>query len=197
MKSTQKAAGQIRIIGGEHRRQLIPVLNHEGLRPSSDRVRETVFNWMMHQWGGVFDDKLILDAFTGSGAFGLECVSRGATHVWMIDTHAPTVAHIRKTLKQWQTGTDIQAQQADALKFCAQAREAGRIFDWIILDPPFGHNWLTQIMPAIMPVTHHQTWLYVEVETAADLSLLTDLGWTEVRSGKTQQVRYGLWQRVI
>lgn len=192
MKSTSKTAGKIRIIGGEYRRQLIPVLNHEGLRPSSDRVRETVFNWMMHQWGGVFEDKRVLDAFAGSGAFGLECISRGARGVLMLDTHAPAVKQIQQTLNQWAISAPAQARQQDVL---ALLKHPASAFDWIILDPPFGHDWLAKIVPLLDAVSHNETWLYVETEVGANVSILQEHRWQLLREGKTQQAAYGLWQR--
>ena len=184
-----KKPHQIRIIGGEHRRTMIDVLTHDGLRPSSSRVRETVFNWMMHQWGGVFEDKRVLDAFAGSGAFGLECVSRGVREVVLLDTHAPAIAQIQKTLHKWQAGKGIVARQQDVLTL-----KTGT-FDWIILDPPFGQDWLSKILPAIAPLYHADTWLYVETEINADVSMLSENDWICIRSGKTTQVQYGLWQR--
>ncbi|MGL4767370.1 MAG: RsmD family RNA methyltransferase [Formosimonas sp.] len=185
-----KKPHHIRIIGGEYRRTQLEVLNHDGLRPSSDRVRETVFNWMMHQWGGQFAGKRVLDAFAGSGAFGLECVSRGASDVLLLDTHAPAVVQIQKVLHKWQADEGV----------CARVQDVSRLeaapFDWIILDPPFGQGWLNKIAPMLTTLAHSETFLYVEVELAADTRILSEHGWVLLRSGTTQQVNYSLWQRI-
>ncbi|TDR31252.1 RsmD family RNA methyltransferase [Hydromonas duriensis] len=188
-----RTTGQVRIIGGHWRRQKIDVPAHDGLRPSSDRVRETVFNWMMHQWGGVFEGKAVLDAFAGSGAFGLECISRGARDVVMIDNHRPAVTAIQSTLTRWQVAADVR--HADIVSTCHDLSAAGRVFDWIVLDPPFEQGWLTQMMPVINPLCHKGTWLYVEVEAGLDTELLSTYGWEKVREGKTQQVKFGLYRR--
>lgn len=186
---------QVRIIGGQYRSQLVEVLSHQGLRPSADRVRETVFNWMNHQWGGVFEDKRILDAFAGSGAFGLECVSRGAQQVLMLDTHEPTIVNINKMLHRWQVGDAVRALNHDALTWCAQRLESEQIFDWVVLDPPFGQAMLEKIAPLLERITGEQTWLYVEVEPGANLDVLAEYGWAMVREGKTAQVKYSLWAK--
>ena len=183
-------AGQVRIIGGEWRRQKIDVLVHDGLRPSSDRVRETVFNWMAHQWGGVFEGKSVLDAFAGSGAFGLECISRGARDVTLVDTHRPAVMAMRATLARWGVVADARAM--DVLAVCRECAASGKQFDWIVLDPPFGQGWLERVLPAIAALAHAQTWLYVEVELGLDVSILATHGWETVREGKTKQVQYVL-----
>ncbi len=191
--SNHASVGQVRIIGGDWRRQKIEVLAHEGLRPSSDRVRETVFNWMMHQWGGVFEGKSIFDAFAGSGAFGLECISRGARDVTLVDTHRPAVSAMRSTLARWGVAADVR--EMDVLLVCREFAASGKRFDWIVLDPPFGNGWLERVVPAMTALAHEQTWLYVEVEAGGDLSSLAAHGWESVREGKTKQVQYGLFRQ--
>lgn len=191
---TSKAVGQVRIIGGEWRRQKIDVPAHEGLRPSSDRVRETVFNWLTHQWGGVFEGKSVLDAFAGSGAFGLESISRGARDVMLIDTHKPAVAAMRATLARWKVNADVRND--DTLKVCSELARAEKRFDWIVLDPPFGHGWLEKAVAAVAPLTHSGTWLYVEVEAGLDIAWLSQQGWENVREGKTKQVSFALFRKI-
>lgn len=191
--NTPKGFGQVRIIGGQFRRTMIAVPTFEGLRPSSDRVRETVFNWMAHQWGGVFEGKKILDAFAGSGAFGLECVSRGSRDVVFVDTFAPAVAAIKTTLTKWQTPADVRANDVSVV--LGQLAKTATTFDWIILDPPFGKGWLAAIVPLATQLAHDGTWLYVEIEAGGDLSTLTQNGWEMIREGKTAQVYYGLYAR--
>lgn len=191
------AAGQIRIIAGQWRRQQLPVLAHDGLRPTGDRVRETVFNWLNHFWGGQFAGQTALDVFAGTGAFGLECVSRGARDVILIDNHKPAVENIRKILQHWGKQDDSIAQikviQDDALTILTQLAGQKQTFDVIFLDPPFGHGWLERVVPLIHPLCGDDTLLYIETEKSVDLSALTSAGWHCVREGKTQQTQYGLW----
>ena len=192
------AVGQVRIIAGQWRRQQLPVLVHDGLRPTGDRVRETVFNWLHHFWGGQFAGQTALDVFAGTGAFGLECVSRGARDVILIDNHKPTVENIRKTLQHWQKQDDsvvqVRVLQDDALAVLTQLASQKHTFDVIFLDPPFGHGWLERVLPLIAPLCFEDTLLYIETEKSVDLSALVQAGWRCVREGKTQQTQYGLWQ---
>ena len=191
--------GQIRVIAGQWRRQLLSVPTHEGLRPTGDRVRETVFNWLNHFWGGQFAEQQVLDVFAGSGAFGLECVSRGARDVVLIDNHKPAVENIRNILQHWQKQdagiAQVRALADDALKVLAQLAEQNTYFDVIFLDPPFGQDWLARTLPLIAPLCVEDTLLYVEVEKGFDWMILSQFGWTCVREGKTQQTLYGLWKR--
>lgn len=162
-------------------------------------MRETVFNWLNHFLGGQFSEQRILDVFAGSGAFGLECVSRGARDVVLIDNHQPAVESIRKTLQYWQKQdvsiAQVRAQVDDALKVLAQLAEQNTYFDVIFLDPPFGQQWLVRTLPLISPLCVEDTLLYVEVEKGFDWAVLSQFGWTCVREGKTQQTLYGLWKR--
>lgn len=190
----------MRIIGGQWRRQLLPVLAHEGLRPSSDRVRETLFNWLSHFWGGQFTDKVIVDAFAGSGALGLECVSRGARQVTLLDAYAPAITQIQKTLQHWrQQDASVSAVQAlcvDAVPFlsrCADKQTWQGGVDCILLDPPFAQGWLEKILPLLPKLSHADTLLYVEAEPTWDADILTEHGWRCLREGQTRQVKYGLW----
>ena len=204
MTKKTPAAGHIRIIAGQWRRHQLAVLTHDGLRPSSDRVRETVFNWLNHLWGGQFADKKIIDAFAGTGAFGLECISRGARAVTLIDAHAPAITAINQTLAHWRqqnaSVAQVQAITGDALHQLTQltqltqSAQAGQMFDLVFLDPPFGQGWLDKTLPLVAPLCHADTLLYVEVEKKADLTALSAQGWTCLREGTTAQVAYSLWR---
>ena len=204
MTKKTPAAGHIRIIAGQWRRHHLAVLTHDGLRPSSDRVRETVFNWLNHLWGEQFADKKIIDAFAGTGAFGLECISRGARAVTLIDAHAPAITAINQTLAHWRqqnaSVAQVQAITGDALHQLTQltqltqSAQAGQMFDLVFLDPPFGQGWLDKTLPLVTSLCHADTLLYVEVEKKADLTALSAQGWTCLREGTTAQVAYSLWR---
>src|SRR5690554_6979115 len=85
----------IRIVGGQYRRTPIPVPDVAGLRPTPDRVRETLFNWLAYFWGGDFSDKRVLDLFAGTGALGFEAASRGVEHVQMVESDPIALAALR------------------------------------------------------------------------------------------------------
>ena len=118
----------IRIIAGTHRGRRIPVPDVDGLRPSPDRVRETVFNWLQFDLPGAS----VLDAFAGSGAMGLEALSRGAASVLFVDRNPLAVAHLRERLQEWRE-PHAHVRQGDALALSDSATR----YDIIFLDPPF------------------------------------------------------------
>ena len=89
-----KPPGKLRIIGGDFRRRQLPVLDHPGLRPTPDRVRETLFNWL----GQALYGKQVLDLFAGTGALGIESLSRGAAEVTFVERDAQVASHIRENL---------------------------------------------------------------------------------------------------
>ena len=122
---------KIRIIAGKHRGRRIVVPDVPGLRPSPDRVRETVFNWLQFELAGAH----ILDAFAGSGIMGLEALSRGASSVLFTDTSPVAVGRLREILNEWRE-SHAHVRQADAL----QLAESPSRYDVIFLDPPFAAN---------------------------------------------------------
>ena len=146
---------KIRIIGGKHRGRRIAVPEREGLRPTPDRVRETVFNWLQWEIGGAY----VLDAFAGSGALGLEALSRGAASVLFVEREADAVARLRALLTEWQE-PHARVQQGDALRLAPSTR-----YDVIFLDPPFADGVHEQALSHFL----HDGWLkphgkvYVEI----------------------------------
>jgi 16S rRNA (guanine(966)-N(2))-methyltransferase RsmD len=170
------------------------------LRPSSDRVRETVFNWLNHLWGGQFSEKKIIDAFAGTGAFGLECISRGARAVTLIDAHIPAINAIHQILTHWEKQDPSVAQAraiaGDALNHLSQCAQAKQTFDLVFLDPPFAQGCLDKTLPLLPPLCHADSLLYVEAEKGANLDALIQQGWTCLREGTTQQVYYSLWRQL-
>jgi 16S rRNA (guanine(966)-N(2))-methyltransferase RsmD len=151
--------GEVRLIGGRWKRSRLPVASRPGLRPTPDRVRETLFNWLGQDLTGW----RVLDAFAGSGALGFEAASRGAAEVVLIERDAGLVRALERTRQR--LGADvIQVVCADALVWvalCAPAR-----FDLVLLDPPFdagfGEPGLMLAAPLVVPGGH----LYLEAGTA-------------------------------
>ena len=136
--SKRKASSQkseLRIIGGQWRGRRLSFTAAEGLRPTLDRFRETLFNWLMFDVEGAH----CLDLFAGSGALGLEALSRGAAHVDFIDNNALAVAAIRQHLKSLQCSA-AQVHQAAAEAWLKQ--QPSQPYDLIFLDPPFHQDFL-------------------------------------------------------
>jgi 16S rRNA (guanine966-N2)-methyltransferase len=122
--------GQVRIIAGRWRGRRLPVPDAEGLRPTGDRVRETLFNWLAPDLEG----SRCLDLFAGTGALGIEALSRGAAEACFVERDATVAAHLTDSLRRLDCAT-AQVVVADALEFLAQPP---RPFDVVFLDPPFG-----------------------------------------------------------
>ena len=153
----------VRIVGGEYRRTPIPVVGVEGLRPTPDRVRETLFNWLHHFWAGKFDDKRVLDLFAGTGALGFEAASRGAAHVQMVESHPAAIAALR-TLRNKLRAHQVRIHAGDASHVIHRLGDAR--FDLVLVDPPFGQGWLDRLWPSYDHVLAAQGLLYIESEQA-------------------------------
>lgn len=155
----------IRIVGGQYRRTPIAVPDVETLRPTPDRVRETLFNWLTHLWGGEFADKQVLDLFAGSGALGFEAASRGVAHVQMVERDK-TAASALRTLRDKLKADMIRIHVGDAMQV-AERMDASR-FDLILLDPPFGQGWLPRLWPILPGILTDHGLVYVEAESAIE-----------------------------
>ena len=128
-----KGAGEIRIIGGQWKRTRLPVAQRPGLRPTPDRVRETLFNWLGQDLTGW----RCLDAFAGTGALGLEAASRGAAQVLLVESDAALAASLETLRQRLQAGA-VRVQRGDGLAALQQAAPAS--LDLVLLDPPFGNG---------------------------------------------------------
>ena len=128
-----KGAGEIRIIGGQWKRTRLPVAQRPGLRPTPDRVRETLFNWLGQDLSGW----RCLDAFAGTGALGFEAASRGAASVQLVESDAALVAQLHTLQQRLQAGA-VSVQRGDGLAALQQAAPAS--LDLVLLDPPFGNG---------------------------------------------------------
>ena len=140
MSRNNKPRGELRIIGGQWRGRRLKFEPQEGLRPTLDRYRETLFNWLMHHVEG----SRCLDLFAGSGALGLEALSRGATQVDFVDSHPASCSNIRHHLHTLgsKNGRVHQAQAAAWLKSQTGNPGSDHGYDLIFLDPPFNQDLL-------------------------------------------------------
>ncbi|MGF6531094.1 MULTISPECIES: 16S rRNA (guanine(966)-N(2))-methyltransferase RsmD [Paraburkholderia] len=179
----------IRIIGGDWKRTPLPVLDLDGLRPTPDRVRETLFNWL----GQRLDGQRCLDLFAGSGALGFEAASRGAARVLMVERHGKAAGQLRANQARLAPNT-IEVAEADALRLAASLAPGS--FDVVFLDPPFDSDLLGRALELAAPLVSAEGFLYVEAGDALDVAQTPALaGWTIVRQGKAGAVHYHLLQR--
>jgi 16S rRNA (guanine966-N2)-methyltransferase len=177
-------SNQVRIIGGEWRSRRIGFPDHDGLRPSADRVRETLFNWLGQDLGG----QNCLDLFAGSGALGFEALSRGAASVVMVESSRVACAALRRNASLLGA-KNLQLHCTDALEFAtaAAANPASR-FDVVFLDPPFGSTLLARALPLVAPLLRPGSRVYVESAAA----FVPADAWRVLRQGRAGQVHYTL-----
>ena len=180
-------AGQVRIIGGKWRNTKLPVPLAPGLRPSSDRVRETLFNWLMPRLGGA----RVLDLFAGSGALGLEAVSRGAAQATLVERDAVLARQLRESVARLGAQGQIEVVQGDALHWLGQ-RPSG-LADIAFIDPPFADGLWEAVLAGLGPHLAADAWLYLE--SPAGQTLRLPPGWLLHREGGTREVRFALYRR--
>ena len=147
--------GEVRLIGGLWKRSKLPVLDRPGLRPTPDRVRETLFNWLGQDLSGW----RVLDAFAGTGALGFEAASRGAAEVLMIEKDAQALDGLR-VVKERLQAAQVQLLASDALAWLKRA-EANR-WDLVLLDPPFDTDVVNVALAAAAPTLAEGGRVYVE-----------------------------------
>lgn len=188
----QKSGGQIRIIGGDWRGRKLPVLDSEGLRPTSDRVRETLFNWLQFDIAGA----RCLDLFAGTGALGLEALSRGAAEVVFVEYSSKVADQLRLNLETLNADSRAKVFQADALTWLENG--SSEVFDMIFLDPPFHKGLLPEVLEKLFTNGYidASTFLYIEQEKAESWPELPE-NWQVVREKRTSQVVYGLFKKDI
>lgn len=173
---------KVRIIGGQWRRRQIAFADGEGLRPTPDRVRETLFNWLGQELTGL----ICLDLFAGSGALGLEAASRGARRVTLVELARPALQALRAAKTELQAH-NVEVLAADARQFVQQ--DAGQ-YDVIFLDPPFASTLAAELLPLLRPRLHDSGWLYLECASVPDLT-----GWQVHRQGRAGKVEYLLLKK--
>ena len=192
--SRRSGAGTVRIIGGTWRSRVLPVVDAAGLRPTSSRVRETLFNWLAHAFPGGIEGRAVLDLFAGSGALGLEAASRGAASVWLVERDTAALDNLERA-RTTLDARQVVIRAGDALDVAVRLGNAGSRFDVVFLDPPFGQGWLARALPLAAPLLTDTGYLYVESEFGLDEAALAPLGLTGHRAGKAGDVFYHLLQR--
>jgi 16S rRNA (guanine966-N2)-methyltransferase len=173
---------KVRIIGGDLRSRVISFPDAEGLRPTPDRVRETLFNWL----GQTLYGRTCLDLFAGSGALGFEAASRGAERVVMVEKNPAVFRALQENRKKLEC-TKVFAHCQDGLEFAS--RDVQR-YDVIFLDPPFQSEYLPRLLEMLPQHLSGNGVLYVESGAPVDVPL----PWQVVKSGRAGQVYYQLLQ---
>ena len=169
--------GRIRIIGGEYRGRRIAVPERRDLRPTPDRVRETLFNWL----GQTLEEKSCLDLFAGSGALGFEAASRGAARVVMVEQDRAVFESLRNT-RETIGASAVELVLDDAFAYLRKAQA----FDVVFLDPPFGQN----ALPAVFRHLKGAAGMRVYVESSAPFA--PGAAWRELKRARAGQVSYQL-----
>ena len=177
----------VRIIGGQWRRRVLRFPDSEGLRPTPDRVRETLFNWLGQDLSGLS----CLDLFSGSGALGFEAASRGAARVVMVDNSPKVLAALHENARLLDAEGRLEIVRADAVKFASSPRSAATRFDLLFLDPPYRQGWVGRLTPFLSELLTADGMLYVEAESSLDACG----DWRTVRSGRAGLVCYHLMRR--
>ncbi|MBY0500088.1 MAG: 16S rRNA (guanine(966)-N(2))-methyltransferase RsmD [Nitrosomonas sp.] len=176
--------GKIRIIGGQWRSRLLTFPGHPDLRPTANRVRETIFNWLEQDLSGL----RCLDLFAGSGALGFEAASRGAAHVVMVDNDVQVYKALRENKERLQA-MQVELLLMNALDFM---QSDVRKFDVIFLDPPYRLDLLPQLMSLLSSHLEEDGLVYSEARD----TWTPDKQWRVHRSAKAGTVRYQLLEFV-
>lgn len=180
-KLAGKKAGEVRIIGGQWKRTKLPVTDVAGLKPTPDRVRETLFNWLGQDLQGC----RCLDVFAGTGALGFEAASRGAKEVVLLEKNRTACQHLQKIQKQLKAG-QVHILCTDGLQFLQD--DQGEKWDLIFLDPPFDLNLFETVLQMALNRISATGVIYLESDRLIELPS----GLTCHRQGRAGAVYYTL-----
>ena len=178
----------LRIIGGQHRGRRIRFESSHGLRPSLDHVREMVFNWL--QWD--IDGRGVLDLFAGSGAFGIEALSRGASFASFVESHRASYERLRDNIALLNLADQSQIYPC---AFTPHLKLQQNSFDLVFLDPPYDSPLLPQACQWLDAnhILNDGALIYIEAPARADLAFLPS-AWKKIKFKKGKRSLHGLWQ---
>ncbi|MGB0494985.1 MAG: 16S rRNA (guanine(966)-N(2))-methyltransferase RsmD [Kangiellaceae bacterium] len=178
-----RSASQLRIIGGQYRGRKLSFESAQGLRPTLDQVRETLFNWLMNR----VPNARCLDLFAGSGAIGFEALSRGAAEVTFVDNNLNSINNINKNIQLLNNSKAQCAHQSSNLfiESCHQQ------FDLVFLDPPYELNFIPTTLVNIQPILAKDALVYIEMEADLSLDFLNDR-WEVIKMKSSSRLSYGL-----
>lgn len=193
MSKNNSASGQVRIISGQWRSRKLPIHNLEGLRPTTDRVRETLFNWLSSDVRGA----RVLDCFAGSGALSLESLSRYASYARIFELQTSAAKQLTQNLQTLQCD-NADVINGDSLAILEKGPMDKQGFDIVFVDPPFRKSLANKTIALL----DEKQWLnenaqiYVETESELDVLELPNT-WVELKQKKAGQVIYRLFQYQI
>ena len=190
---------QVRIIGGQWKRSLLPVSATPNIRPTPNRVRETVFNWLYTLFSGAWKEMACLDLFAGAGSFGFEAASRGVLQVTMVESNRMAYGQLQATRDKLGAGSVVTLIQGDAFSVVPHLRSQNRQFDVIFLDPPFESGVLSGILPLCAGLLKEKGVVYVEspvflTEEFVAKSAAEGMQWHIIRQDRAGHVFYQLLQ---
>ena len=176
----------MRIIGGLLRGSRLDILDVPGLRPTPDRVRETLFNWLMP----VIEGARCLDLFAGTGALGIEALSRGAAAVDFVESDAKLAALLRANLARLKQTANVH--QSNASRFLETSIET---YDIVFLDPPFADDLWETAMQTLEGSARMRSSAWIYIESPADRTIVAPAHWQLHREGRAGAVRFALYRR--
>lgn len=165
--SKQAAAGDVRIIGGQYKRRIVSFIDAEGLRPTPDRLRETLFNWLLADIHGAY----VLDSCAGSGVLGFEALSRGAAHTTFIEPNPAQCRLLEQSATQLRLETHrYQIIQGTAEHLLTHTQTLQRHFDIVFIDPPYAQDLWQPILTTLIEqsLITSDTLLYLEADKALE-----------------------------
>ena len=167
-KTKNSAAGDVRIIGGQFKRRSVSFIDAEGLRPTPDRLRETLFNWLIAD----IHDAQVLDSCAGSGVLGFEALSRGAAHTTFIEINPAQSNMLRQSTEQLRLATNTyQIIQGTAEQVLTQNQTLPHHFDIVFIDPPYAQDLWQPILTALIKRSLITTETLIYLEADKDLTL--------------------------
>lgn len=187
IKSRNTLNNHLRIIAGKWRGRKVQFPDSQGLRPTSDRVRETLFNWL----APVINNANCLDLFSGSGALSFEALSRGAAKVTIIDANTRVCEQLRQNLTLLDCN-NANLLTTDAINWLKEAKDTTEPFDIVFLDPPFNQQLVTPSCELLDCQGLIREGSYIYIETEAKFKLQLPPSWRIHREKKTGQVAYYL-----
>lgn len=170
-KAKNAVAGDVRIIGGQYKRRIVSFIDAEGLRPTPDRLRETLFNWLIAD----IHDAKVLDSCAGSGVLGFEALSRGAAHTTFIEVSSAQVTMLRQSAEQLRLdASNYQIIQGTAEQVLTQNQTIQQHFDIVFIDPPYAQDLWQPILTALIKQSLINTETLIYLEADKDLTLQLD-----------------------